>query len=193
MRKSKFTEEQIAFALRQAGNGEKVEEVCRKLGVAEQTFYRWKKKYGGLGVNELLRLQQLEEENKQLKKLVPDLSLDKQMLQEVLRKKFLGPPGSGPWWNASWRTCASVRGTPVQWSSWRARPTTTGHASVTIHCCGCGSVRLRLHGSGMDTNGFTHSFVVKAWSSITRRCTGCIARTGSICDGSFRDECLHVH
>lgn len=88
MRKSKFTEEQIAFALRQAENGIKVEEVCRKLGVTEQTFYRWKKKYGGLGVAELRRLKQLEEENRQLKKLVADLSLDKQMLQDVLRKKF---------------------------------------------------------------------------------------------------------
>jgi len=88
MRKSKFTEEQIAFALRQAENGTRVEEVCRKLGITEQTFYRWKKKYGGLGVAELRRLKQLEEENKQLKKLVADLSLDKQMLQDVLRKKF---------------------------------------------------------------------------------------------------------
>jgi putative transposase len=88
MRKSKFTEEQIAFALRQAENGTRVEEVCRKLGITEQTFYRWKKKYGGLGVAELRRLKQLEEENKQLKKLVADLSLDKRMLQDVLRKKF---------------------------------------------------------------------------------------------------------
>jgi putative transposase len=88
MRKSKFTEEQIAFALRQAENGINVEEVCRKLGITEQTFYRWKKKYGGLGVSELRRLKQLEEENSQLKKLVADLSLDKQMLQDVLRKKF---------------------------------------------------------------------------------------------------------
>jgi len=88
MKKSKFTEEQIAFALRQAENGIKVEEVCRKLGVTEQTFYRWKKKYGGLGVAELRRLKQLEEENRQLKKLVADLSLDKQMLQDVLRKKL---------------------------------------------------------------------------------------------------------
>lgn len=86
-KKSKFTEEQIAFALRQAEGGVKVEEVCRKLGIAEATFYVWKKKYGGLGVGELRRLRQLEEENRQLKKLVADLSLDKQMLQDVLRKK----------------------------------------------------------------------------------------------------------
>jgi len=88
MRKFKFTEEQIAFALRQAETGTKVSEVCRKMGVAEATFYNWKKKYGGLGVSELRRLKQLEEENRQLKKLVADLSLDKQMLQDVIAKKL---------------------------------------------------------------------------------------------------------
>ncbi len=88
MKKTRFTEEQIAFALRQAETGTKVTEVCRKMGVAEATFYNWKKKYGGLGVSELRRLKQLEEENRQLKKLVADLSLDKQMLQDVIAKKL---------------------------------------------------------------------------------------------------------
>jgi len=88
MKTSKFTEEQIAFALRQAESGTRVAEVCRKMGIAEQTFFRWKKKYGGLGVSELRRLRQLEEENWQLKRLVADLTLDKQMLQDVLSKKF---------------------------------------------------------------------------------------------------------
>jgi putative transposase len=88
MKKSKFTDEQIAFALKQAETGTKVAEVCRKMGISEATFYNWKKKYGGLGVSELRRLKQLEEENRQLKKLVADLSLDKQMLQDVLAKKL---------------------------------------------------------------------------------------------------------
>jgi len=88
MRKSRFTEQQIAFALRQAESGTKVSEVCRKMGIAEATFYNWKKKYSGLGVSELRRLKQLEEENRQLKKLVADLSLDKQMLQDVITKKL---------------------------------------------------------------------------------------------------------
>ena len=88
MKKSKFTDEQIAFALRQAETGTKVNEVCRKMGISEATFYNWKKKFGGLGISELRRLKQLEEENRQLKKLVADLSLDKQMLQDVLTKKF---------------------------------------------------------------------------------------------------------
>jgi putative transposase len=88
MKTSKFTEEQIAFALKQAELGTPVQEVIRKMGITEQTFYRWKKKYGGLGTNELRRLRQLEEENKRLKQMVADLSLDKHMLQEVLSKKL---------------------------------------------------------------------------------------------------------
>jgi putative transposase len=88
MKKSKFTEEQIAYALRQAETGTRVAEVCRKMGISEMTFYRWKRKYGGLGVSELRHLSQLEEENKRLKRMVADLSLDKRMLQDVLSKKF---------------------------------------------------------------------------------------------------------
>lgn len=88
MRKSKFTEEQIAYALRQAETGTAPAEICRKLGVTEQTFYRWKKKYGGLGVSELRELRQLREENRRLKRMVADLSLDKQMLREVVEKKL---------------------------------------------------------------------------------------------------------
>ena len=88
MKKSKFTESQIIFALRQAETGVKVDEVCRKMGVSQATFYNWKKKYGGLGNSELRRLRQLEAENSELKKLVADLSLDKHMLQEVIRKKL---------------------------------------------------------------------------------------------------------
>ena len=87
MKKTKFTEQQIAFALRQAETGTRIAEVCRKMSVSDATFYNWRKKHGGLGVAELRRLRQLEEENRQLKKLVADLSLDKQMLQDVIRKK----------------------------------------------------------------------------------------------------------
>ncbi len=88
MKKTKYTEEQIAFALRQAESGTRVEEVCRKFGISQATFYNWKKKYGGLGVSELRRLKQLEAENARLKKLVADLSLDKAMLQDVIQKKL---------------------------------------------------------------------------------------------------------
>ncbi len=88
MKRSRFTEEQIAFALRQAETGTPVSEITRKMGISEPTFYRWKKKYAGMGVAELRRLKQLEEENRQLKRLVADLSLDKHMLQDVLSKKL---------------------------------------------------------------------------------------------------------
>ena len=86
MKKSKFTEQQIAFALRQAETGTKVKEITRQLGITEQTFYRWKRKFGGLGASELRKLRLLEEETRRLKKLVADLSLDKAMLQEVIEK-----------------------------------------------------------------------------------------------------------
>ena len=74
--------------VQQAEAGVAVEEVCRKLGISQQTFYRWKKKFAGLGVAEVRRLKLLEEENKKLKALVADLSLDKQILQDVLSKKL---------------------------------------------------------------------------------------------------------
>ncbi len=86
--KKNFTNEQIIYTLRQAEGGTSVAEVCRKTGITEQTFYRWKRKFAGMGVAELARLRQLEDENKKLKSLVADLTLDKHMLQEVLRKKF---------------------------------------------------------------------------------------------------------
>jgi putative transposase len=88
VKKSRYTEEQIAFALRQAEHGTPVKEVIRKMGTSEQTFYRWEKKYGGLGTSELRRLKMLEEENRKLKQMVADLSLDKVMLQDVLSKKL---------------------------------------------------------------------------------------------------------
>jgi putative transposase len=88
MKTSKYTEEQIVDALRQVEAGEAVVEVCRRLGISQQTFYSWKKKYGGVGSTELKRMRLLEDENRKLKRLVADLSLDKHMLQEVIEKKL---------------------------------------------------------------------------------------------------------
>ena len=97
MKRKRYSDEQIAFALRQADSGTVVEEICRKLGVSEATFYRWKKQFAGMGTVEIRRLKQLEEVgrkrkrfggNAKLKRLVADLSLDKTMLQDVLRKKW---------------------------------------------------------------------------------------------------------
>lgn len=88
MKRKRFSVEQIAYAITQAESGTAVTAICRQMGVSEPTFYRWKKKYSGMGVAEVRRLKQLEEENLKLKRLVADLSLDKAMLQDVLRKKL---------------------------------------------------------------------------------------------------------
>ncbi len=88
MKRSKFSEQQIAFILRQAEEGTTVEEVCRKAGISVQTYYRWRSKYGGLMPSEMKRLKLLEEENVRLKRLVANLSLDKEMLQDVIRRKL---------------------------------------------------------------------------------------------------------
>ena len=88
MRRSKFTEEQVVMALRQAEAGTPVATICRKLEITEATFYRWKKQFGDIGVSELRELRVLRDENKQLKQLVADLTLDKQILREALGKKF---------------------------------------------------------------------------------------------------------
>jgi len=116
VRKSKFTEDQIAFALKQAELGISVEEVCRKMGISDATFYVWRKKYGGIGPSELRRLRQPEEENRKLKQIVADLSLDKAMLQAVVAKKSepLIPSGAGAGADAALRMqpaqCAEDRG-----------------------------------------------------------------------------------
>ena len=88
MKKSRFTEEQVAYALRQADSGTPVADVCRQMGIAEATFYVWKKKYASLGVSELRKMRQLEDENARLKRLVADLTLDRHILQEVIKKKI---------------------------------------------------------------------------------------------------------
>jgi len=88
MKKSRYTDEKIAFALRQMETGTSVKEVICKMGISEQTFYRWKKLYGGLGPSEVRRLKQLEEENRHLKQLVAEQALDNLALKELLSKNF---------------------------------------------------------------------------------------------------------
>jgi putative transposase len=97
MKKSRFSEQQITYILRQAEEGTSVEEVCRKAGISEATYYNWRKKYGGLMPSEMKRLKQLDEENRRLRKLVADLSLDKEMLQDVIRRKIRSLPGCARW------------------------------------------------------------------------------------------------
>jgi putative transposase len=88
MKASRFSESQIAYVLRQAEDGTAIGEVCRSAGISEVTFYNWRKKYGGLLPSEMKRLKLMEEENSKLKKLVADLSLDKAMLQDVIKKSY---------------------------------------------------------------------------------------------------------
>lgn len=114
MRKSKFTEEQIAHAPREVEAGAPVEEVIRRLGISEQTFYRWKRKFEGMGVAELRRLRLLEEENTKLKRLVADLSLDKRILQDVIENtlRSQSPRGLSPltsWLATGCRSAGFVR------------------------------------------------------------------------------------
>jgi len=87
VKNSRYTDEQIAYALKQAEPGTPVAEVCRKMGISDATFYNWRTKFGGLSPSEVRRIKQLEEENAKLRRLVADLSLDKAMLQDVLAKK----------------------------------------------------------------------------------------------------------
>jgi putative transposase len=88
MKQKRYTEEQIVYALKQVGAGEKITDLCRQMGVSEATFYNWRKKYEGMCVSEVRELRQLREENPKLKQLVADLSLDKHMLQEIIAKKL---------------------------------------------------------------------------------------------------------
>jgi putative transposase len=88
MGKRGHSEEEILRVLREADSGDTVVEICRKHGISQQTFYLWKKKYAGLGLNELRELRQLREENAKLKRLVADLSLDRHVLQEIVAKKL---------------------------------------------------------------------------------------------------------
>lgn len=88
MKASKFTDAQKAFILKQGADGIPVAEICRKAGISQATYFNWKRKYDGLLPTEMRRLRQLEEENSQLKRIVADLTLDKEMLQDVIRRKM---------------------------------------------------------------------------------------------------------
>lgn len=134
VKKSKFTEEQIAFALKQAELGTRVEEVCRKMGISEATFYVRKKRYGGVGPSELRRLRQLEEENRKLKQIVADLSLDKAMLHAVVAKKLCGPPSDASWCPTSCNASGAASARRCASCACRHRPICTSPNARTRAC-----------------------------------------------------------
>ena len=106
MKQKRFNVEQIVAVLKQAEAGVPLAELIRRVGISGQTFYRWKKHYVGLEVDQVRQLKQLQEENVRLKQLVADLTLDKAMLQDVLSKQFQSPRGAGRWSS----TCTAVTG-----------------------------------------------------------------------------------
>jgi len=137
MKEKRHSEEQIALALRQAEACTAAVEICRKMGISEATFYRWKKRFQGMGVAALRRLRQLEEENRKLKQLVADLTLDKHMLPEVLKRKWCPLLAAGRWWP----TCSSrfsLRSAgPAGCCRGRARVIVTGALPNRMWPCGC--------------------------------------------------------
>jgi putative transposase len=138
MKRSRLSEEPVAVALRQVEVGSPVGDVCRQLGVSEATFSAWKKKYAHMGVSELRRLRQLEEENGRLKRLVADLTLDKPLPSEALRNKVRGPPAAG---NSptgfTGRFRSAVRG-PAAWRSAAGPPGIDAVGRRTNQPSGCG-------------------------------------------------------
>src|SRR3954449_5686076 len=105
MKKGRFTEEQIIGVLKQHEAGRKVQELAREIGVSEATIYTWKSKYGGMEVNEAQRLRSLEDENRRLKHLVADLSLDKEVLKAIVRKNGWGLAALEPMWGLAVDSC----------------------------------------------------------------------------------------
>lgn len=194
MKKSRFTEEQIVFALKQAELGTSVPEVCRKLGISDATFYIWRKKYGGISPSELKHMRQLEEENLRLKKLVADLSLDKAMLQDVLAKKELTLARLREWvrdlqarYGASERqVCFALQ---ISRSSFRYRSVAADDSALRLRIREITEARvhygyrrvhvmLRRGAGGIITNAFTGSIANRVCPCVSNACGGTNRRSG---------------
>ena len=183
MKRSKFSEEQVAYALRQAESGTVVGDVCRQVGISEATFYAWKKKYAHLGVNEVRRLRQLEEENTRLKRLVADLSLDKHMLSEALRKRGLKPATSPRSWpGGSTTRIRSVVCGLADWRSSVARPGIERVEPRIKRRCACASAnsRTRVCASGSYVSG--SCFAARAGLSTRSAGGDCIGSRACSCE-----------
>ena len=177
MKKSKFSEEQTAFGLREVEGGRPVADVCRQLGISEATFYVWKKKFGHLGVSEVRRLRQVEDENGRLKRLVADLTLDKHMLAEALRKKSEAhtPPRAGPMvpGNLRRQLRAGLSGGAVQ--SRGVVPQKQAQEQTALRL----RIREIAHGGLASASSASGSCCdAKAGPSIGSACNACIALKG---------------
>ena len=164
MKRSKFSEEQIVYAIRQVESGTLVGDLCWQLGVSDATFYVWKKKYAYLGVSELRRLRQVKEENSWLKRLVADLSLDKHMLSEALRKKFYGPHAVENWPPGFTGRFRSVACGPVASPSSVGPPGTDEAARKISLRCGFAFAIWLMPARGLGLCGSGCSYDAKAGS-----------------------------
>jgi putative transposase len=143
MKQSKFSEQQIALILEQAEDVTTLEEVCRKAGISIQTYYRWRSKYGGLMPSEMKRLKQLKEENVRFKRLVANLSMEKEMLQGVIKRKLLGLIGPENWSAICSSVTGSVGGWPVMRSPIRYKSRRPDQASLQMRVKELTTTRVR--------------------------------------------------
>ena len=131
MKTSAFSDAQKAFILKQGADGVPVAEICRRAGISQATYFNWKKKYDGLLPTEMKRLKQLEDENGRLRKLVADLSLDREMLQDVIRRKLWGLVASASWWTGVGVTGTCRSGGRAGCWRWTRRAITTDPVAPT--------------------------------------------------------------
>jgi putative transposase len=174
MKASKFSDAQKAFILKQGSDGLPVADICRKAGISQATYFNWKKRYDGLLPTELRRLKQLEDENGKLKKLVADLSLDREMLQDVIRRKLRGLSGSASWLTrrVASGVYRSVERVVCCWSI--PPPIITNLVAPDRPASNNASERFVRRGCVMATGVFTCCCVATAGASTRRRRAGSI-------------------
>lgn len=161
MKRSTSAEDQITYALRQAESGTSVGDACRQLGISEATFYESKTTCAHVGVSELRRLRQLEEENARLKGLVADLTLDKHILQEAIRSNRQNQPSDGRAPSGSTRRFRSPWRAPVTWLAFREPHGTDAVARRISVRSATGSANSHTRGRGLAINAFTCCFAAR--------------------------------
>ena len=176
MKRKRFSVEQIVAVLKQAELGTPVADLIRHLGIAEQTFYRWKQRYAGLESEQVRQFKQLQDENSKLKRLVADLSLDKVMRQDVLSKKFYGLRRSEWSWAIWARRTRSVSDAPAGLSAVRGPAIDIAIIAIRAPPSGNGCGRWLRRESGMAIGRFACSSIEKAGPWARRWCIGCIAK-----------------